>query len=198
MFGLFLPQDHIENANNESEAEADPGQDETIAVVAAIDKVPVAVGIMVSIDRHPDQDAKPCKKKGTVMVGTKTVFVLDPTSLDNNGKGNAICLSLKGLSVALPRVKLDSVLVNWRCLGSHICTALCVMKTKPWSILLATCLSHLDPGMSRDGVMRATWPFTKLGVSGRTEKMAPRSNCAHHGTSCIFLRTPTFLPLGGS
>lgn len=50
VFGLFLPQDHIEYADDEAETEADPGQDETIALVAAGVEVPFAVGVMMSVD----------------------------------------------------------------------------------------------------------------------------------------------------
>lgn len=61
---LFLPQDHIEDANDKAEAEANPGQDETVALVAAGGKVPFAVGIMVSVDRHANQDAQPAHQHG--------------------------------------------------------------------------------------------------------------------------------------
>lgn len=61
---LFLPQDHIEYADDEAEAEANPGQDETVALVAAGEKVPFAVGVMVSVDRHTNQDAQPAHQHG--------------------------------------------------------------------------------------------------------------------------------------
>lgn len=47
---LFLSQDKIENANDEAEAEADPGQDEAVAVVALHEKGLTVIGIMMSVD----------------------------------------------------------------------------------------------------------------------------------------------------
>lgn len=40
----------VEYADDEAETEADPGQDETIALVAAGVEVPFAVGVMMSVD----------------------------------------------------------------------------------------------------------------------------------------------------
>lgn len=59
-----LPQDHIEYADDEAEAEANPGQDETVALMAAGEKVPFAVGIVVRVDRHSNQDAQPAHQHG--------------------------------------------------------------------------------------------------------------------------------------
>lgn len=61
---LFLPQDHTEYSDDEAEAEANPGQDERVALVAAGEKVPFAVSVMVSVDRHSNQDAQPAHQHG--------------------------------------------------------------------------------------------------------------------------------------
>lgn len=57
-------KDHIEYADDEAEAEANPGQDETVALMAAGEKVPFAVGVVVSVDRHSNQDAQPAHQHG--------------------------------------------------------------------------------------------------------------------------------------
>lgn len=51
-------------ADDEAEAEANPGQDETVALMAAGEKVPFAVGVVVSVDRHSNQDAQPAHQHG--------------------------------------------------------------------------------------------------------------------------------------
>lgn len=61
---LFLSQDQIENANDEAKAEADPGQDEGIAMVTLHVEVSVTTGIMMSIDGHPDHNAQPAHQHG--------------------------------------------------------------------------------------------------------------------------------------
>lgn len=57
-------KDHIEYADDEAEAEANPGQDETVALMTAGEKVPFAVGVVVSVDRHSNQDAQPAHQHG--------------------------------------------------------------------------------------------------------------------------------------
>lgn len=57
-------KDHIEYADDETEAEANPGQDETVALMAAGEKAPFAVGVVVSVDRHSNQDAQPAHQHG--------------------------------------------------------------------------------------------------------------------------------------
>lgn len=54
----------VEYADDEAEAEANPGQDETVALMAAGEKVPFAVGVVVSVDRHSNQDAQPAHQHG--------------------------------------------------------------------------------------------------------------------------------------
>lgn len=60
---LFLSQDQVENANDEAKAEADPGQDEAIAVVALWVYSSITTRIMMSVDGRPDHNAKPCNGK---------------------------------------------------------------------------------------------------------------------------------------
>lgn len=57
---LFLSQDQIKDADDEAEAEADPGQDEGIAMVTLLVTVFRAVGIVMSVDGGPHHDAQPC------------------------------------------------------------------------------------------------------------------------------------------
>lgn len=54
----------VEYADDEAEAEANPGQDETVALMAAGEKVPFAVGVVVSVDRHSNQNAQPAHQHG--------------------------------------------------------------------------------------------------------------------------------------
>lgn len=54
----------VEYADDETEAEANPGQDETVALMAAGEKAPFAVGVVVSVDRHSNQDAQPAHQHG--------------------------------------------------------------------------------------------------------------------------------------
>lgn len=61
---LFLSQDQIENADDEAEAEADPGEDEGIAMVTRRVLVFRTVGIMMSIDGGPHHDAQPAHQHG--------------------------------------------------------------------------------------------------------------------------------------
>ena len=58
---LFLSQDQIKDADDEAEAEADPGQDEGIAVVTLHILVFRAVSIVMSVDGGPHHDAQPCR-----------------------------------------------------------------------------------------------------------------------------------------
>lgn len=58
---LFLPQHQVENTNDQAKAEADPGQDEAVAVVALQVMRCPAVRVVVSIDGHPNQNAQPCR-----------------------------------------------------------------------------------------------------------------------------------------
>lgn len=53
---LFLSQHQIENANDEAEAEADPGQDEAVAVVTSGVYGPIT-RVMMSEDGRPDHNA---------------------------------------------------------------------------------------------------------------------------------------------
>lgn len=53
---LFLSQHQIENANDEAEAEADPGQDEAVAVVTSGVYDPIT-RVMMSEDGRPDHNA---------------------------------------------------------------------------------------------------------------------------------------------
>lgn len=143
---LFLPQDHIEYADDEAEAEANPGQDETVALMAAGEKVPFAVGIVVSVDRHSNQDAQPCKqRKGELSWLALRCSCYDPIFLGSDEKVNSICVSLNSCSVGLPRFAPDGILVNESYLGFPICSGLWVMKNKSWSILLSTCLFSSGP-----------------------------------------------------
>ena len=57
---LFLSQDTIKDADDDAEAEADPGQDEGIAVVTRLVVVYRAIGIVMSVDGGPHHDAQPC------------------------------------------------------------------------------------------------------------------------------------------
>lgn len=60
---LFLSQDQVEDANDEAKAEADPGQDEGIAVVTLnVDSVTRC--IMMSVDGHTDHNAQPAHQHG--------------------------------------------------------------------------------------------------------------------------------------
>lgn len=57
-------QDQIKDADDEAEAEADPGQDEGIAVVTLLITVFRAVGIVMSVDGGPHHDAQPAHQQG--------------------------------------------------------------------------------------------------------------------------------------
>lgn len=60
----FLPQDQIENANDEAEAEADPGQDEAIAMVGAVAEGCIVIGIAISVDGCSNQNTQPAHQHG--------------------------------------------------------------------------------------------------------------------------------------
>lgn len=64
VLALFLSQDQVENANDEAKAEADPGQDEAIAVVALEESSSITIRIMMSVDGRPDHNAKPAHQHG--------------------------------------------------------------------------------------------------------------------------------------
>lgn len=60
---LFLSQDQIENANDEAKTEADPGQDEGIAVMIGLKTASVTICIAMSVDGCPDQNAQPAQQR---------------------------------------------------------------------------------------------------------------------------------------